>query len=48
VLERKEKNTEKKEREKYYQRIRAKRKWMNVELNERDKDTDKQERKEKI
>jgi hypothetical protein len=49
VLERKQKkHAEKKEREKYYQRLRAKRKWMNVELNERDKDTDKQERKEKI
>jgi hypothetical protein len=46
------KNSEK-EREKYYQkngyageeveRLRAKGKWMNVELRERDKDTDKQE-----
>ncbi|KAJ3620528.1 hypothetical protein MTP99_004469 [Tenebrio molitor] len=60
MLERKEKNTEKNEREgeKYYQRngyaskeverLRAKRKWINVELNERDKDTDKQERREGI
>jgi hypothetical protein len=56
----KKKNTEKKEREreKYYQRngyaskevekLRAKGRWMNVELNKRDKDTDKQERREKI
>jgi hypothetical protein len=45
------KNTEKKERKKYYQRngctieelesLRAKGRWTNVELNERDKDTDK-------
>ncbi|KAH0821370.1 hypothetical protein GEV33_001421 [Tenebrio molitor] len=58
MLERKGKNTEKKEREKYYQRngyaseeverLRAKGRWMNVELSERDKDTDKQERREII
>ncbi|KAH0808415.1 hypothetical protein GEV33_014377 [Tenebrio molitor] len=52
----KKKNTEKKEREKYYERngyaseelerLRAKEKWMNVEPSERDKDTDKQERRE--
>jgi hypothetical protein len=54
MLERKEKNMEKKEREKYYQRngedverLRAKGRWMNVKLNERDKDT-KQERRERI
>jgi hypothetical protein len=46
-------NTEKKEREKYYQRkeverLRAKGRWINVDLSERDKDTDKQERREKI
>jgi hypothetical protein len=49
------KNTEKKEKEKYYQRngceeierLRAKRRWMNVGLSERNKATDKQERKEK-
>jgi hypothetical protein len=45
------------EREKYYQRnryaseeverLRAKRRWMNVELSERDKDTNKQERRER-
>jgi hypothetical protein len=45
-------------REKYYQRngcaieeveiLRAKGKWMNVELSERDKDTDKQDRRERI
>jgi hypothetical protein len=39
-------------REKYYQwrsgRLRAEGRWMNVELSERDKDTDKQERREKI
>jgi hypothetical protein len=51
----KKKNTEKKESEKYYQRtreevdrLRAKGRWMNVELSERDKDTDKQERRERI
>jgi hypothetical protein len=54
----KKKNTEEKEREKYYQRngyaseevegLRAKARWMNVELSERDKDTDKQERRERI
>jgi hypothetical protein len=58
MLERKEKNTEKKESEKYYQRngyaskeverLRVKGRWMNVELSERDKDTDKQERRERI
>jgi hypothetical protein len=57
MLERKKKNT-KKEREKYYQRkvyaseeverLRAKRRWMNVDLSERDKDTGKQERRERI
>jgi hypothetical protein len=49
------KNTEKKEKEKYYQRngceeierLRAKGRWMNVGLSERNKATDKQERKEK-
>jgi hypothetical protein len=54
----KRKNTDKNEREKYYQRIgcaseeverlRAKRRCMNVELSERDKDTDKQNRRERI
>jgi predicted peptidase len=54
----KKKNKEKKNREKYYQRnryaseeverLRAKGKWMNVELSERDKYTDKQERSERI
>jgi hypothetical protein len=50
----KKKNMEKKEREKYYQRngeeverLRAKGRWMNVKLSERDKDT-KQERRERI
>jgi hypothetical protein len=53
----KKKNKEKKKREKYYrrngyvsedvERLRAKGRWMNVELNERDKDTDKQEKREK-
>jgi hypothetical protein len=57
MMERKEKKTEK-ERKKYYQRngyadekverLRAKRRWMSVELSERDKDTDKQERRERI
>jgi hypothetical protein len=46
MLEIKEKKTEKKEREKYCQRkeverLRTKGKWMNVDLSERDKDTDK-------
>jgi hypothetical protein len=54
----KKKNTEKKEREKYYQRngytgeeverLKGKRRWMNVELSERDKDTEKQKRRERI
>ncbi|KAJ3621311.1 hypothetical protein MTP99_003462 [Tenebrio molitor] len=54
----KEKNTEKQEKEKYYQRkgyssekdeiLEAKGRRMNVELSERDKDTDKQERRERI
>ncbi|KAJ3621253.1 hypothetical protein MTP99_003406 [Tenebrio molitor] len=59
MLERKEKKTRRgREREKYYQRngyaseevegLRAKGRWMNVELSERDKDTDKQERRERI
>jgi hypothetical protein len=53
----KKKNTEK-ERYKYYQRngyaseeverLRTKGRWMNVELSERDKDIDKQERWERI
>jgi hypothetical protein len=30
------------------ERLRAKGKWINVELNERDKDTEKQERTERI
>jgi hypothetical protein len=58
MLERKEKEYgEKGEREKYYQRngyasegverLRTKERWMNVELSERDKDTDKQERMER-
>jgi hypothetical protein len=58
MMEREEKNTEKKKREKYYQkngypreeleRLRAKGRWINVELSERDKDTDKEERREII
>jgi hypothetical protein len=54
ILEEKTKNTEKK----YYQRNgysseeverpRAKGRWRNVKLTERDKDTDKQERRERI
>jgi hypothetical protein len=54
----KKKNTEEQEREKYYQRngnaseeverLRAKGKWMNAEQSERDKGTDKQERRERI
>jgi hypothetical protein len=59
MLERKEKEQKKgREREKYYQRngyaneeverLRSKGRWMNAELSERDKDTDKQERRERI
>jgi hypothetical protein len=53
----KKKNTEKKDTEKYYQRngnaneeverLKAKGRWMNVELSERDKDRDEEERREK-
>jgi hypothetical protein len=53
----KRKRTEEGEREKYYQRngyaneeverLRAKGRWMNVELSERDKDTAKQEREKR-
>jgi hypothetical protein len=52
------KKTEKKEREKYYQRngyaseeverLKAKGRWMNVELSESGQDTDKQERRQRI
>jgi hypothetical protein len=57
---RKKENTEKakKEREKYHQRngyaseevkrLRAKERWMNVEVSERDKDKNKQERRKKM
>jgi hypothetical protein len=58
MMEKEEKNTEKKKREKYYQkngypreeleRLRAKGRWMNEELSERDKDTDKEKRRERI
>jgi hypothetical protein len=58
MLERNEKKTGRRRREKYYQkngytseemeRLRAKGRWMNVELSERDKDTDKQERRERV
>jgi hypothetical protein len=56
----KKNNKEKKEREKYYHRnkyasgeverlrVKAKGRWMNVEPSEREKDTDKQERRERI
>jgi hypothetical protein len=52
MLERKEK-TRRRRRErnstrKEVERLRAKERWMNVELSERDKDTDKQERGERI
>jgi hypothetical protein len=30
------------------EKLRAKERWMNVQLSERDKDTDKQERRERI
>jgi hypothetical protein len=58
MLERKEKNTQKKEREKYnkrngyaseeVERLRGKARWINVELSQRDKNTNKQERRERI
>jgi hypothetical protein len=58
MMERKEKeHAEKGEREKYYQRnryaseverLRPKGRWMNVEVSEKDKDTNKQERRERI
>jgi hypothetical protein len=54
MLERKEKTTEKKEKEILsekqvcLERLRAKGRWMNVRLSERDKDTSKQERRERI
>jgi hypothetical protein len=58
ILERLEKNKDKKGREKYYQRngnaseeverLSAKGRWMNAELSESDKDSDKQERRERI
>jgi hypothetical protein len=54
----KRKRTTRRRRQKYYQsngcaseeveRLRAKGKWMNVKLSERDKDTDQQERRERI
>jgi hypothetical protein len=51
TVEKRKKNTEKKEREKYYQRSgyasEAKRQ-TNIDLSERDKDIDKQERRERI
>jgi hypothetical protein len=57
MLERKER-TRRRRREKYYhrngyaseevERLRAKGRWMNVELSERDKDTDKQKRREGV
>jgi hypothetical protein len=58
LLEGKEKEHGEEGRQKYYQRngyasedverLRAKGKWMNVELTERDKDTDNQERRKRI
>jgi hypothetical protein len=55
--EKKKTRRRRREREKYYQRngyaseevgrLRAKGRWMNVELSERDKDTDMQEKREK-
>jgi hypothetical protein len=60
MLKRKEKNKKRKgrEREKYYQRngyasekverLRAKGRWMNVELSEKDKNTDKREKRKRI
>jgi hypothetical protein len=58
VLERKGKNEDEKEREKYYrtngyasqevERLKAEGRWIYAELSERDKDTDKQERMERI
>jgi hypothetical protein len=58
VLKRKGKNADEKEREKYYrtngyasqevERLKAEGRWIYAELSERDKDTDKQERMERI
>jgi hypothetical protein len=54
MLEIKEKKTRRRRRErngyqrKEVERLRAKGRWMNVDLSERDKDTDKQERRERI
>ncbi|KAJ3617756.1 hypothetical protein MTP99_006850 [Tenebrio molitor] len=47
MLKRKEKKKEKKERE-GVEKLKAKGRWMNVELSERDKGTDKQARRETI
>jgi hypothetical protein len=54
----KKKNADERDREKYYrrngyaseevERMRAEGIWMSAELSERDKDTDKQERRERI
>jgi hypothetical protein len=52
VQERKEKKTRRRERNGYasleVERLRAKGRWMNVEPSKRDKDTDKQEGRERI
>jgi hypothetical protein len=56
MLERKEKKTPRKRRDKNtvretempVERLREKGRWMNAEQSERDKDTDKQERRERI
>jgi hypothetical protein len=54
----KKKNADRREREKYYrrngyaseavERMSAKGRWMSAELDERDKETDKQEKRERI
>jgi hypothetical protein len=52
MMERKKTRRRRRERNWYaseeVERLRAKRRWMNAELSEKDKNTDKQERKERI
>jgi hypothetical protein len=52
MLEKKKKTRGRRERNGYaseeVERLRTKGRWMNVELNERDKDTDKEERRQRI
>jgi hypothetical protein len=48
ILEKKKKNPRNAYASEEAERLRAKGRWMNVELSERNKDTDKQERREGI